>query len=262
MKHNQSPSRHFSPYEKNQLYRFGLNELQAQQYGQMPVEYITGHVTFLGLDLFIDERALIPRVETEELVITAIHYLKNWSSKPENKAKTVHILDLGTGSGAIILSLAQQLDTLAIPHQLIGTDVNKEALDLARTNASRILKKRQRQHLRLIQSNLFDKITPRQPFELIIANLPYIPQMRLAALAPSVKDYEPRIALVGGDDGFRLINSLLIQAQQYLTNEAVIFLEIDYTHPPLLKQYFSSKYQIQTWTSTLSRATFAQLQLH
>jgi len=254
---NQTITRYFTPYEKSQLYRYGVSKEKAQQSGQMPVEYITGHVEFLGLDLLIDQRALIPRVETEELVTHLIMWLKQ-----QNKDLKPKILEVGTGSGAITLSLAQQLSQLAISYQLVATDISPDALNLAKTNASRLLNHQQLKQITFVQSDLYENISTCHPFTFIIANLPYIPQSRMTALDVSVKDYEPRVALSGGKDGFQLIKQLLNQADQYLVNQGVLLLEIDYTQPQLLRQNFANKYQIDTWTSQLSRATFAQLRLN
>ncbi len=272
--------RQFTPYEKNQLRKYDIEEAEALEHGEAPVEYITGHVEFCGLDFKIDPRALIPRVETEELVDQAFSFVKNhfptyqktsgqqttqqneYRQDGSSIKKVVNILDIGTGSGAVAISLATKLKQVNLPYRIVASDISQEALKLAKENKQRLLDNKLDDNIFLIQADLFDnldKVTPKTGFDLIIANLPYIPAQRLKVLESSVKDYEPEVALSGGEDGFELIEKFLNQAKHYLADGGVIFMEIDYTHPELLKERFSDRYQIKTWVSEVSRCTFCKL---
>ncbi len=250
--------RQFTPYEKNQLRRHGVDEEVARRYGQMPVEYITGHVEFCGLDFLIDQRALIPRVETEELIEEALSEF----AKQTNVSRTIKILEVGTGSGAVAISLAHQLEKTNQDYHITATDIDKKALELTQKNLKHISKKSKISNLKskinLVHSDLFDNVS-KEKFNIMIANLPYIPTVRIKVLEASVKDYEPHIALDGGEDGLELISKFLNQASQYLSDDGVILLEIDYTHPEILRQRFNHHYHIKTWISKISRCTFARL---
>ena len=290
----QSITRQFTPYEKNQLRKYGIDEGVARRYGKMPVEYITGHVEFFGLDFLIDQRALIPRVETEEIIEKLLDEFsaqpllklsklakgrdqiphhererdqgvvsqKQRSKKQTDVNQTVKILEVGTGSGAVAISLAYQLEKTNQKYHIIATDIDEKALELARKNLNYIATKYKMKNIKsqvdFIHSDLFANV-PKEKFNAIIANLPYIPTARIKVLDASVKDFEPWVALDGGSDGLRLISKFLNQADKYLKDQGVILLEIDYTHPDLLKQHFGNKYQVKTWVSSVSRCIFAKL---
>lgn len=208
--------RTWSVYEQNQLLKYGLWGKDLSKFGEMPVEYITGHVDFAGLDLVVNRHVLIPRPETEALVDLVI---KNLDSRRKNK-----ILDVGTGSGAIILGIANKLRDLKIEVELFGSDISPEALEVSRINCKRLGFKQ----IKLIKSNLLDKVEG--IFDVIVANLPYIPECRRGALSSSVVDFEPELALFGGKDGLDLINRLKRQALKHLSSEGQLWLEVDDSH--------------------------------
>jgi release factor glutamine methyltransferase len=175
-----------------------------------PVAYITGHKEFYGLDLFVDSRVLIPRPETELLVEKAIEI-----SQPRSL-----IADVGTGSGAIAVSLAVHL-----PQALIyATDASSAALEVAARNCRR---HGVENRVRLLQGHLLEPLP--EAVDLIVANLPYVSQAEWAQLPPEISRYEPREALYGGPDGLDHIHRLLAQAGGYLRPEGVILLEIGAT---------------------------------
>jgi release factor glutamine methyltransferase len=164
--------------------RFG--DMVRRRVRREPVAYIVGRKGFRGIELALDRRALIPRPETELLVDVAV----------ELEPRTV--LDLGTGSGAVALAVADELPGAAVT----ATDTSAEALEVARDNAGRL--------------GLADRVRfvtgsarPRERFDLVVANLPYISESEWPALAPEITAYEPREALVAGSDGLAAIRSLL-----------------------------------------------------
>jgi len=172
-----------------------------------PLPYILGHWEFFGRDFKVAPGVLIPRPETELLVEKALAFVR--------QIKHPKIVDVGTGSGVIAISLAAELPDAA----LIATDISKAALAIAQENA--------RQHL--IQPIPFiqtDLILPfRTHFDLICANLPYIPSSTLDTLP--VSRWEPRLALDGGQDGLQIIRQLLAQAQTRISTSGKILLEIE-----------------------------------
>jgi len=250
-----SAKRSITLYEQTQLAKYHILQTQLIQNSNLPVEYLTKHVDFAGLTFAIDQRALIPRVETEELVNLGIAYIQN---QKKQKNKVWQIADIGTGCGAMALAIAHQLLKTQINHQILATDISKEALELAMLNAEalRLTKTIKFQHL-----DLLEKLPASCPkFDLILANLPYIPTDRIPLLDKSVGEYEPKVALDGGPEGFSLIEKFLNQAKSKIKPNGLILLGIDYTHPDLLKSKFRQDWRIHTWVSPLSRCIFAQLQ--
>jgi release factor glutamine methyltransferase len=175
-----------------------------------PVAYITGHKAFRALDLYVDHRVLVPRPETEQMVDLALDWLGR-------RRGPVSVVDVGTGSGAIALSLAQELEGRANV-SIVASDVSAEALEVAAINRERLgLEDR----VRLIQANLLD--FEHGGFDLILANLPYLrPDQRNASIAS-----EPDLALYAGEDGFDLYRKRIRQAARALTPGGLLVAEID-----------------------------------
>ena len=227
-----SPIRQLSVYEKQQLLRANLSEAELLAQGEMPVEYLTGWVDFAGLRLQVNPQVLIPRVESEELVTLAFDQLCLRADQQLN------ILDLGTGSGALSLALLNQLIKKGNQSQhytFYLSDISAEALSVAKTNYQRLfpnLSQQDRFKLRFIQSDLLSQVPIADGFDLIMANLPYIPRLQLAQLPASVSRFEPLLALDGGGDGFALIDQAIKQilAGDYLKKDAALILETDVSH--------------------------------
>jgi release factor glutamine methyltransferase len=177
-----------------------------------PVAYIVGYKEFYGLDLFVDSRVLIPRPETELLVERAIEMARTRSLRL--------IADVGTGSGAIAISLAVHLPQVLV----YATDGSPTALEVAASNCRR---HRVEDRVHLLQGHLLEPLP--EPVDLIAANLPYVSQAEWSQLPPEISHYEPREALDGGPDGLDHIRRLLAQAEGYLKPRGVILLEIGAT---------------------------------
>jgi release factor glutamine methyltransferase len=187
--------------ERGAARRFG--EMVRRRVRREPVAYILGRKGFRGLELAVDGRALIPRPETELLVEIAL----------ELAPRTV--LDVGTGSGAVALAIADELPDC----EVTGTDTSIDALTLARENAERLgINGRVR----------FERGTvPEGPrFDLVLANLPYVREDEWHGLEPEITRYEPRQALVGGADGVEAIASIVPAIGAALNPGASLALEV------------------------------------
>jgi len=183
-----------------------------------PVAYIVGYKEFYGLDFHVDRRVLIPRPETELLVERAIELASGIRDRDYGLGVDSLILaDVGTGSGAVAVSLAVNL-----PQAMVyAIDASAEALEVAAINCCRHAVE---DRVHLLQGNLLDPLP--MPVNLIVANLPYVREDELAELPPEIKCYEPLSALDGGPDGLSYIRHLLAQAEGYLKPGGAILLEI------------------------------------
>jgi len=195
------------PLSAGQLER--LDALLDALINGTPLPYLLGHWEFYGLDFLVTPDLLIPRPETELLVEEALAWIK---SRPA----VCRAADVGTGSGCIAASLAK----LAPGAQIVATDISFPALRVAACNFTRLSLQAR---IRLVQCDLLSALSG--PFDLVCANLPYIPTITLAGL--EVARREPRMALDGGPDGLRLVERLLIQSAPRLAPGGLILLEIE-----------------------------------
>lgn len=170
-----------------------LRELVRRRQAGEPVAYLTGKKEFWSLDLRVDGRVLVPRPDTETLVEVALSLLP--------KGQACRVADIGTGSGAIALSLKRERPEADV----VAVDRSPDALAVARDNAERLSLA-----VRFFEGDLLAPLAGEGPFDLITANLPYIPTADLGDLAPEVRS-EPRLALDGGADGLDLIRRLLVE---------------------------------------------------
>lgn len=176
-----------------------------------PLAYVLGRREFYGLDFVVDARVLIPRPETELLIDTALELIRVVSSIEPR------IADIGTGSGAIAVTLAARL-----PHaRIIATDISAAALEVARENARR---HHVADRIRFEQGDLLAPID--EPLDLIAANLPYVRRDELPSLSRSIRNYEPAVALDGGSDGLATVRRLLHAAPRALEPGGAILAEI------------------------------------
>ncbi|MCH8009032.1 MAG: peptide chain release factor N(5)-glutamine methyltransferase [Chloroflexi bacterium] len=173
-----------------------------------PTAYIIGHKEFFGLDFACSPAALIPRPETELLVETAIEQLHARGS--------VLAVDVGTGSGAIAVSLATHLPQARV----IATDISDKALALGRRNA---LAHCVASQIEFVRGSLLEHLSGR--FDLIAANLPYIPSQTYNSLPPGIREHEPEAALRAGRRGTALIEAMLAQAVDHLAPGGVLLAE-------------------------------------
>lgn len=177
-----------------------------------PVQYITGVQEFWSMTLQVDRRVLIPRPETEVVVEVAVRLLQLQASRPR-------ILDVGTGSGCIAIALAREVPQA----EVWATDISPDALVVARANAQR---QGVCQQVTFLQGDLCSPVPYEAAFDLLVANLPYIPHDDLAALQPEVRDWEPRGALDGGRDGLECYRRLIHEGWKVLRSGGWLIIEI------------------------------------
>ena len=174
-----------------------------------PLWYIIGDTDFCGYTIKVDERVLIPRPETEEMVMMALAAAEEGQS----------ILDLCTGSGAIAIAMYKELEKRGTPCKVTAVDISTDALELAKENAEA-----NEADILFIQSDLFTRLRGR--FDIIITNPPYIPTATVETLQREVKDYEPRLALDGGEDGMDFYRRIAEETGKYLTRGGMLIMEV------------------------------------
>jgi len=181
-----------------------------------PIAYITGRKEFMSLDFEVSPQVLIPRPDTELLVETAIKATRDLNS--------VRIVDVGTGSGAIAVSLAYYIDQA----EIYATDISLSALEIAHRNAGC-----HNVDIDFRESDLLETFLVSQAegipcsFDMIIANLPYVAETERETLDPQVLDFEPHLALFAGEDGLDLYRQLIPQARMLLQEGGALLFEID-----------------------------------
>lgn len=195
-------------------------ELVRRRAGGEPVAYIMGRAYFRNLTLKVGREVLIPRPETEHLVDIALNMLKSreWRRPPA-------LLDLGTGSGAIAISLAAEFPDA----EVTATETSGDALKLAGENvrtagvAARVV---------FVQSDMFEQLDPVDTYDLIISNPPYVADGEWDSLPRDVREFEPRRALSGGLDGLDFYRRIAAEGPQFLKPGGSLILEIGHTQGP------------------------------
>lgn len=193
-----------------------FQKLIEQRKNGKPIAYITHEKEFFGRSFYVDERVLIPRPETEEIVEDVLEYLRE---HPEVKT----VIDLGTGSGAIAITLAHELSDRSI----IALEISPEALQVAQINQDRYPCK----NLQIIESDLLTKLPP-TTYHLptsILANLPYIGTETNRFISEETEKYEPHLALFGGMDGLELYRRTWQQIKEKNLNLTALFMEIGFS---------------------------------
>ncbi|MDD5416078.1 MAG: peptide chain release factor N(5)-glutamine methyltransferase [Candidatus Daviesbacteria bacterium] len=194
-----------------------------------PYQYVKGYTEFYKLRFKVTPDTLIPRPETELLVDEVLRFVSQLQPTTYN-LQPITILDLGTGAGNIAISVARNAPDIKI----IATDISVAALRIAKYNAKR---HGVEDKIEFIQSDLLSGLNytlhPKPHTLIIVTNLPYIPTERIPYLDSSVKDFEPHVALDGGEDGFELYRKLFSQIKEKSWQPKLIIGEIDYTHGEL-----------------------------
>lgn len=219
---------HDRPLEARELSDF--KTLIKRRVGREPVAYITGEKGFYDDRFFVGKGVLIPRPDTEVLVETAMAVL----NRPEWSGKKARVIELGVGSGAIIVSLAK-----ACPdHHYFGSDLSDLALAVARKNAQALT----HTPIAFFRGVWMGALAPQAGFDLILSNPPYIPRADIETLAPEIKDHEPILALDGGPDGLDAIKAIFHQAGERLNPGGQVILEMGFDQKPgvaALAEHFS-----------------------
>lgn len=208
-----------------------LARLVARRAAGQPLQHLEGTVAFRDLVLRADGRALIPRPETEQLVELVARQLHARSagsqvrtvSRPASSDTAAGIaLDVGTGSGAIALSLVAE----GLARRVLALDVSEEALAQARENRDLAGLGLDAVELRLSGPDPFDALTSEERFDLLVSNPPYVRDADIEGLPVEVRDHEPRAALAGGADGLDLVRKIAARGPEVLRQGARLFLEI------------------------------------
>lgn len=193
--------------DEEQLFNKFINE----RLNNRPIAYIVGNREFMGLDFFVKEGVLIPRPDTEVLVEEVIELAKKKDAK--------NILDIGTGSGAITVSLAKYLENVKVT----SVDISDIALEIGKRNA---ISNEVNDRINFVKSDLFTNIDKETKFDIIVSNPPYIKREVIDTLDKQVKDYEPYNALEGGVDGLDFYRAITKQAKNYLKKGGILAYEV------------------------------------
>jgi release factor glutamine methyltransferase len=187
----------------------------------VPLQYITRQVEFMSLDFVVNKHVLIPRPETEILVETVLQKAHN---NHIQNAKTT-IIDIGTGSGNISISLAKNLSNA----EIYASDISQDALTIAKANAKKhnVLNSIHFLHGDLFNS--FRELVEKGNVDFIVSNPPYVSESEWRLLEPEVRDHEPRKALVGGEDGLCILRHIIKEAIDWLKPGGYLVLEIGET---------------------------------
>ena len=202
-----------------------VKEIYKKLAAHIPAQYIIGSAEFFGMQLKVDERVLIPRPETEELVELIL---------AENPEMNLSVLDIGTGSGAIALALAKNRPDWSVT----AADISQDALELAMENA-----KAQNLNLSFIKSDCFSEISAK--YDIIVSNPPYISCEDQEEVGLNVLHSEPHLALFADEDGLAIYRRIAEDSKDYLNDGGKIYLEIGYKQgqsvPALFRQHFPGK---------------------
>lgn len=212
--------------DRTALYAHGEREISGsenEQYlekikvraNRVPLQHILGKTEFMGLTFAVNRHVLCPRPDTEILVEEVLKHLHDG----------MRILDIGTGSGCILLSLLHYSNDC----QGIGADISEEALEVAKTNAARL----EAEHADFVKSDLFEKTEGK--FEIIVSNPPYIKSAEIDGLMPEVKDHDPHAALDGGEDGLFFYRKITEKAGEHLPGGGMLFYEIGWDQGEAVK---------------------------
>ena len=200
-----------------------IDELAAERIKGKPLSYVLGNADFYGYEIKVDERVLIPRPETEELVSEVLKVVKN----------TDKVLDLCTGSGAIALVINKKSGA-----SVTATDISEAALEVAKENF--------KQFDAAVETRLIDLYGDlSEKFDIIVSNPPYIKTEEIDTLDKEVKDYEPRIALDGGEDGLDFYRRICEGAKQRLSEHGKLFLEAGYGEAEEIKKMLENDFNVE-----------------
>mgnify|MGYP002709092967 CR=1 FL=1 len=182
-------------------------KLAGKRMAHIPLQHLTGEQEFFGFSFYVNEHVLIPRQDTEILVEEALKKARD----------EMHVLDMCTGSGCILLSIMKNKAGITG----VGADISSEALEVAKENACRL-----RTPAQFVQSNLFESVNG--SFDMIVSNPPYIATADIGQLMPEVREHEPRLALDGMEDGLYYYKRIISQSPAYLKDGGYLLFETGY----------------------------------
>ncbi|MFZ5968871.1 MAG: peptide chain release factor N(5)-glutamine methyltransferase [Bacillota bacterium] len=203
-----------------------FQEMMQQRIAGKPVQYIINKQEFMGLDFYVEEGVLIPRPDTEILVEAVVNWIK------EHGNQKVKIADIGTGSGAITVSLAVYIEK----SHIYSVDISPIALEIGDKNA--------RSHdvihrIDFLHGDLFEPLIQKgleDSLDVLVSNPPYIPRHEIEDLQVEVAAYEPRLALDGGEDGLNFYRRIISSAYVFLKNGGLLALEVGHDQAEVIKK--------------------------
>jgi release factor glutamine methyltransferase len=207
--------------EPSEAVRTAFRELVGKRAKGAPVAYLVGRREFFSLNFEVTPDVLIPRPETETLVVRAIDLAKTYGPSPR-------IADVGTGSGIIAVTMAKRVNS----SQLTAIDISSAALVVAQRNAER---HGVSERIEFIESDLFTKVPAEVKFDLVLSNPPYVSSNEMATLPADVRDFEPHLALDGGVNGTEIIERLVPQAAERLQSGGWLLMEVGATNAKLVE---------------------------
>lgn len=216
-------------YELNEAESRAYSNLIARRQTREPFQHIVGKQEFYGLDFVVTPDVLIPRQETELLVEAAIEIL--------NGKENARILEIGTGSGCIAVSLLHSSPTVIAT----AADISERALVIAKKNAET---NGVAGRITFLRSDLYEALDP-QKFEIIVSNPPYIPAKDVATLQAEVRDFDPITALTDGADGLSIIGKIVADAPQYLDRNGSLLIEIGFGLAAAVAEMFDRKLWVE-----------------
>ena len=216
--------------QPSELEKAKFRELIQRRVAGWPVAYLLGTRDFYLLTFDVSPEVLIPRPDTETLVAEADRRLKPLTAPA--------VLDLGTGSGCIAVSLAHQKKDARVT----ATDISPDALEVARRNAT---KNGVADRMTFLQGDLFAPVPAGSTFDLIASNPPYIAQSEFPSLAPDVRDHEPRLALDGGTDGLAFYRRIAASVSPYLKPGGSLLLEVGYTQDAAVRGLLAERPELE-----------------
>ena len=200
-------------YKKENVETQKINSYESviqKRANRIPLQHITNRQEFMGYSFYVNENVLIPRQDTEILVERVLSDLKTEADK-----KSISILDVCTGSGCIIISLAKEMQL----RNAVGVDISTEALEVAKKNCEQL-----EVLVELKQSDLFEAVTDK--YDVIVSNPPYIRSEEIVTLMPEVKDHEPMLALDGREDGLYFYRKIINESAGYLNDGGRLYFGI------------------------------------
>jgi release factor glutamine methyltransferase len=229
------PEEQLSPADAERFFA-----LIARRANGEPTQHLTGKQEFWGLEFGVTPDVLIPRPETEHVIEVALDRLALRELRAGRKqtlsGEGLQIADIGTGSGCIAIALAKDLPGATI----YATDISPVALAVARRNAMR---HNVASCVRFLEANLLGGVAP--PLDLIVSNPPYVGRREAATLMREVRDYEPEIALYGGEEGYELYADLITQSAAHLKPGGILVLELGHNSLPAVQPLLDAP----TWTN-------------
>jgi protein-(glutamine-N5) methyltransferase, release factor-specific len=224
---------HLSNKEPHQLYLMMDEEVDEELYQQFqegmkrymdgePIQYIKGKETFFSRDFIVNENVLIPRYETEELVENILYHIDDYFEDKE----IIDLCDVGTGSGAIAVTLALEEEKLNVT----ATDISEEALEVARQNAKEL-----GADVTFYRGDMLEPLIERNiKVDIFVSNPPYIPRQQ--EIEDVVKDNEPHVALFGGDDGLYFYRKIFERVKLVLKDKALLAFEMGFDQKEIMEE--------------------------